>query len=109
MTDDDLDRHIRAIIVREGGWVDDPDDSGGPTNYDIALALWKAHCKTALAGGVPVSGADVRYTLGIMSEEAAVRFYRWYFRTQGLAELIDQFSIPGVARQYDHHVASVMP
>ena len=46
MTPEDRDRHIRAIIEREGGWVDDPDDSGGPTNYGITLAMWREYCKS---------------------------------------------------------------
>lgn len=89
MNDDDLDRHIRAIIAREGGWVDDPDDSGGPTNYGITLETYREWLR---------SGPDAR-PYGTrhhreMTPEQARRIYEWYFRTQGLAELIDEFSIP---------------
>jgi type VI secretion system secreted protein VgrG len=90
MTDDDLDRHIRAIIAREGGWVNDPNDSGGPTNYGITLATFRAYCRdTPMAPWTPTK-AD----LHALSDSSLMVVYRWYFRTQGLAELIDEFSIP---------------
>ena len=89
MTDDELDRHIRAIIAREGGWVDDPDDSGGPTNYGITLAMWRQW----LATGGALMPYGVKHHRE-MPEDLAVQFYRWYFRTQGLAELIDEFGVP---------------
>lgn len=89
MTDDDLDRHIRAIIAREGGWVDDPDDSGGPTNYGITLETLRAYFKDMGLPGVPT-----KVSLRSLSPFTARGIYRWYFRTQGLAELIDEFSIP---------------
>lgn len=92
MTDDDLDRHIRAIIAREGGWVNDPDDSGGPTNYGITLGMWQSYCWNI--HGV-MGGGDKDVLRSLSADDARVReFYRWYFRTQGLAELIDEFSIP---------------
>jgi lysozyme family protein len=28
----------REIVAREGGFVDDPDDPGGPTNHGVTLA-----------------------------------------------------------------------
>ena len=90
MTDDELDRHIRAIIAREGGWVDDPDDSGGPTNYGITLDTWRAYC---LSQGMTEKFWGVDFLKSI-SPLGAERVYRLYFRTQGLAELIDEFSIP---------------
>ena len=89
MTDDELDRHIRAIIAREGGWVDDPDDSGGPTNYGITLAMWRQW----LATGGALMPYGVKHHRE-MPEDLAVQFYRWYFRTQGLDELIEEFGVP---------------
>ena len=89
MNDADLDRHIRAIIGREGGWVDDPDDSGGPTNYGITLETLRAYFKDMGFPGVPTKAS-----LRSLSPSTAHGIYRWYFRTQGLADLIDEFSIP---------------
>ena len=85
MTDDELDRHIRAIIAREGGWVDDPDDSGGPTNDGITLAMWVKYQDAVFPFNSQLHAA---------TDAEKMDFYRWYFRTQGLAELIDEFSIP---------------
>jgi lysozyme family protein len=51
MTDSEI---IDAIIEREGGYVDDPADSGGPTKFGITqatLTLWKGH---------PVTAEDIR-------------------------------------------------
>lgn len=51
MTDEQI---ISEIILREGGWVDNPADKGGPTKYGITmptLAEWR---------GVPVTPSDVR-------------------------------------------------
>ena len=44
---------IAELIQREGGYVDDPDDRGGPTKYGITLATLQAWRHT------PVSAADV--------------------------------------------------
>ncbi len=95
MTDDELDRHIRAIRARENGWSDDPDDSGGPTHDGITLAIWlKFH------GAIPPPGASAyefrsvwARALHDASDGDLMECYRWYFRTQGLAELIDDFDV----------------
>lgn len=34
-----MDRIVDDVIAREGGYVDNPDDSGGPTMYGITLAV----------------------------------------------------------------------
>lgn len=93
MTDDDLDRHIRAIRARENGWSDDPDDSGGPTNDGITLATWTAYLRS-LGETVPSSKGARLWALKYALDSEITACYRWYFLTQGLAELIDEFSIP---------------
>lgn len=63
---DAVDRIIQEIIKREGGYVDHPDDRGGPTKYGItrdALSDWR---------GYPVTAADVRK----LEREEAMRIYR---------------------------------
>lgn len=85
MTPEDRDRRIRAIIEREGGWVDDPDDSGGPTNYGITLAMWTEYQDARFHGNTSLRDA---------SWDDVFAFYRWYFDTQGLDALIDEFDIP---------------
>ena len=43
MSTTDADALIAALIDREGGYVDHPDDRGGPTRYGITLAVARAH------------------------------------------------------------------
>lgn len=90
MTDGDLDRHIRAIRARENGWSDDPDDSGGPTKDGITLETFRAYCRDSPMAPWTPTKAD----LHALSDSSLMVVYRWYFRTQGLAELIDEFDVP---------------
>ena len=41
--DTDADHLIEALIEREGGYVNHPDDRGGPTRYGITEAVARAH------------------------------------------------------------------
>jgi len=93
MTDEDLDRHIRLIRARENGWSDDPDDSGGPTRDGVTLAMWIAYM-WGQGKPPPRQVPYLKEGLRIATDSDLMAFYRWYFRTQGLAELIDEFSIP---------------
>ena len=43
MSTTDADALIEALIDREGGFVDHPDDRGGPTRYGITAAVARAH------------------------------------------------------------------
>ncbi len=40
MTKDDI---FNAILGKEGGYVNHPDDKGGPTNWGITQATARAH------------------------------------------------------------------
>lgn len=67
-----LQDKITEILRKEGGFVDHPDDSGGPTNFGITLetlAEWR---------GGPVTAADVRS----LTEAEARDIYesRFWFR-----------------------------
>ena len=63
MTDEDI---ISAIIVAEGGLVDDPDDAGGITNHGITMPTLSAH------RGRPVMANDIR----TLTVEEAKQIYR---------------------------------
>lgn len=42
-TDAAIDALVGAVIAREGGYVDHPDDRGGPTRYGITAAVARAN------------------------------------------------------------------
>lgn len=39
----DIDRMIETVLIHEGGYVNDPDDRGGATNYGISAAACVQH------------------------------------------------------------------
>ena len=58
----DADRLIEELIEREGGYVNHPDDKGGPTRFGITEAVARAH---------GYSGA-----MALLPREEAVAIYR---------------------------------
>lgn len=71
---------IEGIVQREGGFVDNPNDRGGPTKYGITiatLASWR---------GAPVSVDDVRY---LTVAEAAAIYEKRYILDPGLDAVRD--------------------
>lgn len=63
---DTIDALITEVIETEGGYVNHPNDRGGPTNWGITqgtLASWRGH---------PVSADDVR----LLSQDEARQIYR---------------------------------
>lgn len=66
-----IDQMIADVLRREGGYVNHPNDRGGPTNMGItqrSLATWR---------GRPVSVTEVRD----LTQEEAVRIYRTRYFT----------------------------
>lgn len=71
---------IEGIVQREGGFVNNPNDNGGPTKYGITiatLASWR---------GVPVSVEDVR---NLTVAEAAAIYEKRYILDPGLENVKD--------------------
>ncbi len=66
-----VDALIDEIIRREGGFVDDPQDLGGATNFGITQAT------LSLFRGKPVTKDDVRY---LKAEEARAIYRANYAR-----------------------------
>lgn len=71
------------IVAREGGFVDDPDDPGGPTQHGVTLQTLR-RLGLDLTGDGRVDGADVR---AVTPAQAADIFLEHYFRRPRLAEL----------------------
>ncbi len=59
------------LIKREGGYVDHPDDAGGPTHFGITLATLKRWRKRRV-----VTAADVK---ALTRREAREIYEAWYF------------------------------
>ncbi|MBC7156015.1 MAG: peptidoglycan-binding protein [Rhodobacteraceae bacterium] len=56
---DDVKRIAEAIVAREGGYVNDPDDPGGATNHGVTIHTLRAMGHD-LTGDGTVDAADVR-------------------------------------------------
>lgn len=73
-----ISEYIERVLDREGGYVDHPDDRGGPTNYGITqntLSSWR---------GQPVSTEDVK----LLSKSEASKIYRTrYWNAPGFGSL----------------------
>jgi lysozyme family protein len=88
-----MDALFAPILIREGGFVDNPADKGGPTNYGITLATYAAWL-----------GRDVAVDeLKAMPPETAVDIFRKkYFTDPGLNKLPEMLQ-PIVLDAAVHH------
>lgn len=71
---------IEDVIVREGGYVDNPDDSAGPTKYGITqatLAAWRKQ---------PVTAQDVQ---SLQMPEARLIYEAQYLNAPGIYRITD--------------------
>ncbi len=71
------------IIAREGGYVNDPDDPGGATNFGVTIGTIR-RLRLDLTGDGKVSTADVR---ALTREKAKEIFIRDYFEHPRIGEL----------------------
>ncbi len=71
------------IVAREGGFVNDPDDPGGATNYGVTIGTMRA-LRHDVTGDGQIDEADVR---GLTRSEAVDIFIRHYFERPGLGRL----------------------
>ena len=73
------------IIAREGGYVDDPDDPGGATNFGVTIHTMRALGLDLTRDG-QVTEADVRR---LTREQARDIYVEHYFRRPGVGGLPD--------------------
>jgi lysozyme family protein len=73
----------REIVAREGGFVNDPDDPGGATNYGVTIGTMQ-RLGLDLTGDGRVSEADVRALTAAQAEDI---FIKHYFEAANLAAL----------------------
>lgn len=73
----------KEIVAREGGFVNDPDDPGGATNYGVTIHTMR-RLGMDITGDGRVDVADVRRLTRTKAEEI---FVEHYFRRPGLAGL----------------------
>lgn len=74
-----------AIVEREGGYVNDPDDPGGATNYGVTIGALR-RLGMDINGDGKIDRDDVRR---LSKAEAITIFRRHYFEGPGIAALPD--------------------
>ncbi len=73
----------RAIVAREGGYVNDPDDPGGPTKYGVTLGTMQRLGRDLTRDG-RINATDVR---ALTREQATDIYIQHYFHGPGIAAL----------------------
>ncbi|BAQ69585.1 peptidoglycan-binding protein [Rhodovulum sulfidophilum] len=73
----------REIVLREGGFVDDPDDPGGPTKHGVTIGTMR-RLGLDLTGDGQIDSADVR---GLDPGGAVAIYVEHYFRRPRLDAL----------------------
>lgn len=74
-----VERLAHAIVAREGGFVNDPDDPGGATNFGVTI-----HTLRRLRPGQPIGVDDVR---ALTKADAVAIYLEHYFTRPRLADL----------------------
>ncbi|MGZ3216423.1 holin-associated N-acetylmuramidase [Paracoccus sp. T5] len=86
----------RQIVAREGGYVNDPDDPGGATNYGVTIGTMRALGMDLNKDG-RIDAVDVRALTRAQAEQV---FVEHYFRKPGLGQL----PLPLQASVFDMYV-----
>lgn len=79
----DVQSLAEEIVAREGGFVNDPDDPGGATNFGVTIGTMR-RLGLDLTGDGQVSEADVR---ALTRAQAVAIFLEHYYRRPGIAAL----------------------
>lgn len=76
-----VEQIINGIIAREGGYINHPDDAGGPTNYGITLRLYKKYKPSATV-----------QELKVLTKAQAYQIYESEFYRNTKIDKLNQFS-----------------
>lgn len=71
-----FDYAIKVILKHEGGWVDDPKDPGGETNFGISMLIIKREGITAQELGLPNFDPGC---MKLLTKENATKVYKRVF------------------------------
>lgn len=78
-----IERIAQEIVAREGGYVDDPDDPGGATNFGVTIHTMRRLGMDLTRDGV-VDARDVR---ALTRDQAVALFISHYYQRPGIARL----------------------
>lgn len=82
---EDKFKKVAPIILKhEGGYVNDPDDSGGETNKGITIGTWKSYAKEDL--GVEPTSENLKK---ITDEQATIIYRKRYWEPKGFCKIND--------------------
>ena len=91
------------IVAREGGFVNDPDDPGGATNYGVTIGTLR-RLGLDLTGDGRVDIEDVR---AVTPEDAERIYLEHYFRRPGIDRLPERLQAPVFDMQVNSGRAAV--
>ena len=91
----DIAELANEIIAREGGYVDDPDDPGGATNFGVTIHTMRRLGMDLTRDGV-VDALDVR---ALTRGQAVTLFIGHYYERPGIARLPERLQ-PSVFDMY---------
>lgn len=80
---DQIREIAKQIVAREGGYVNDPDDPGGPTKYGVTVHTLR-RLGLDLTGDGRIDAADVRC---VTRSQAVGIFIQHYYDAPGIARL----------------------
>ncbi len=75
----------KIVLVNEGGFVNDPNDSGGATNKGIAWATWQAYAKEDI--GVEPTLENLK---SLSDDQANVIYLKRYWEPRGFCGVINE-------------------
>lgn len=78
-----VEQIAQEIVAREGGYVDDPDDPGGATNFGVTIHTMRRLGLDLTRDGV-VDALDVR---ALTRDQAVTLFIDHYYQRPGIARL----------------------